>query len=614
MSHNCETPEWWRDEEPAQDETPAIDFVKPARGEARKNGNAETNGVHARVMPEIQITTKLRQNTDEAIAALRADDNLYQRDGRLVHVTRITREESERSPEALVGGHVRRALVEGSPQIRELAAPTLAERLSHVAAFKKWKQGRNKDGSDSRWVPTLPSAPIVAAVFHRGEWPGLPQIVGIVEAPTMRPDGSIIQTAGYDYATGYLYAPSDAFALVPEAPSRDDARAALAELDEVFCDFPFVSAAHRAVSIAAVLTMLARAAILGSVPAFLFDASNRGTGKTLQTDAIATLATGRGAPRMNFPVKVYITSMGQSVSVDDCEMEKILGAYALRGASLICFDNIVAPFGGAPLDRVLTARDSVGLRVLGRSETPTLPWRAVVLGTGNNLECLRDTARRALKSRIESLLENPESRTDFKHPDLLGWLRAKRPRLVVAALTVLRAFVVAGRPNKCDRWGSFEEWSELIPPAIVFAGGSDPMGARVTGDVDRDDDTAALATILVELPKLHVGQLGLDGGAALAPTSQEIIVACYPEAHEDGPPPDPHHELRIALEALITTKRGTTPSAKALGKALAHLKGRVVSVAAGADSTEDRRLAADPDPRTKRPRWRSETLPTRGTP
>ena len=84
-----------------------------------------TNGAHVRVTPEIQITAKLRENTDEAIAALRADDNLYQRDGRLVHITRITREESERSPEAVVGGRVRRALVEGSPQIRELALATL---------------------------------------------------------------------------------------------------------------------------------------------------------------------------------------------------------------------------------------------------------------------------------------------------------------------------------------------------------------------------------------------------------------------------------------------------------------------------------------------------------
>jgi hypothetical protein len=577
------------------------------------SGAAHVDPVRVRVGAEIKITTALRENVDDAIAALRVDENLYQRDGRLVHVTRVSRAESEASPQANVGAAKtpHRALVEGSPQIRELAIPTLTERLAHCASFKKWKQGRRKDGSDSAWVGALPSSPIVSAVFHRGGWTGIPQIVGIVEAPVLRPDGSVCQEPGYDPSTGYLYVPGEAFPEVPEAPTQEDARVALARLQEPFVDFPYVSDAHRAVPIAAVLTLLARPAIQGSTPAFAFDASTRGSGKTLQSDAIAIIATGRGAPRMNFPVKVYITSHGQSCSVNDEEMEKILAAYALRGASLICLDNVVAPFGGAPLDRVLTARDLVELRVLGRTEVPAVPWRAVILPTGNNMQFLLDTARRVLRSRLESPLENPEARTNFRHPDLIGWLRTERANLVVAALTVLRAYVVAGRPDmKCERWGSFEEWSALIPAAIVFAGGADPMGARVTGDSDRDDDTAALATILVQLPKLQAAaQLGLDPSSADAPTAQEILVSVYPDGG-DGPPPDRHRELRLALESLVTTKRGAAPSAKALSKALGRLRGRVVHVALDAERSEDRRLVADLNTHTKTLHWRAETVQT----
>ncbi len=48
--------------------------------------------------------------------------------------------------------------------------------------------------------------------------------------------------------------------------------------------------------------------------------------------------------------------------------------------------------------------------------------------------------------------------------------RTERPRLVRAALTLLRAWVVAGRPDMgLPLWGSFEEWSRVVPAALVFA-------------------------------------------------------------------------------------------------------------------------------------------------
>lgn len=122
---------------------------------------------------------------------------------------------------------------------------------------------------------------------------------------------------------------------------------------------------------ATVLTLLARQAIRGAVPAFIFDATTRGSGKSLEADCVATIATGRGAARMGWPGK-------------DDELEKILGAYALRGASLIVLDNLTTPFTGSPVERMLTARDTVELRIFSKSEVPMLPWRAVALATGNN--------------------------------------------------------------------------------------------------------------------------------------------------------------------------------------------------------------------------------------
>src|SRR5262249_48959668 len=73
-----------------------------------------------------------------------------------------------------------------------------------------------------------------------------------------------------------------------------------------------------------------------------------------------------------------------------------------------------------------------------------------------------DTARRVVPIDLESLLERPQDRKDFQHPMLLEWVRQEYPRLVSAALTVLRAYFVAGCPKQNVTYGSFEAWSDLV--------------------------------------------------------------------------------------------------------------------------------------------------------
>ena len=374
------------------------------------------------------------------------------------------------------------------------------------------------------------------------------ELVGITETPTMRPDGSIVQKPGYDAVTGYLYEPAEAFPPVPDQPTQADACKALLALNEIFVDFPYVSEAARSVPIAAILTLVARPAIEGAVPAFIFDASTRGSGKTLQTDAIAMVASGRMMPRMNFPIQ-------------EDELEKVLGAYALRGALFFSLDNVTRPFGGGALDRVITARDTVELRVLGKTEIPTLSWRAVVFATGNNMSIYADTARRILIARLEPTEEHPEQRTRFAHDDLPGWTRRERARLVVAALTLHRAFFVAGAPPQdCARWGSFEEWSRLIPQAIVWAGGKDPMGSRPGSDTEVDTEAAMMQIVLTQVHKMMKSEHF---------RTSYLVTRLYAEK-----------EFSLALDAckeLCQTKVDHVIDSRALARKLSRYKGRVIS-------------------------------------
>lgn len=495
--------------------------------------------------PTIRLSAaELHGDVTKTIEALASDRALYQRDGHLVHVVRV---------DAPMDAGV--TWEPGTPQIRTMATATLRERATRVVIFEKF------DKRAEEWFPCLPPPAIIDAVAARGEWKGIRLLVGVIETPSFRVDGSIIDRPGYDDASGYLYEPSQPFERVRPLPTEAHARAAFEALREVFLDFPFATSAALEVAVAAVLTLIARPMIAGPSPAFLFDASTRGSGKSLQTDAIAIIATGRGAARMNWPT-------------NDEELEKVLGAYALRGASLVSFDNMSRPFCGAPLDRCLTANDRVELRILGKTEVPSLRWRAVILGTGNNVIVDGDTARRVLVSRMEPAREDPENRPpeEFRHPDLLGWVRAERPRLVRAAMTMVAAWVAAGRPKTVPgTWGSFESWVSVIPQVIAFSGGANVLTAKPARDAGHDSEASALIAIMGAVETLTRETTGI--------TARDLLARLYPQRdRRDGPaPPDGFDDARSAIETVVRTKPGQPPDAKSVGKFLARQKGRIVS-------------------------------------
>lgn len=511
----------------------------------------DLNATHVRVdgaEAKIKLGHKLAENIDEAVRYLAADLEVFWQGSQLVHVTRAEATEDDDS-----------STREGTPLVRQLAIASLRERLTRVCGFLKFVK------REGQWVNTLPSEPLIQGLAARGVWSGIRELKGIIEAPGMRPDGSIIDSPGYDAATGFLYAPTIDFPPVAAAPTQAAAVHALAELCEVFVDFPFVNDAARMVPVALTLSLIVRPAVRGSVPAFLFDAPTAGTGKTLCADACCIIATGRGAPRGTFPV----TNRGK-VNVE--ELEKMLASDAACSKAIVGFDNVSGVFGGAPLDKVITAGgDTIDFRTLGKTESRRLPWPGIVVASGNNVAVLNDTVRRVLVCRIESDQERPEERKGFAHDPLLPWVEAQRPRLVGAALTLLRAFVVAGRPDGgVEPLGSFDAWSNLIARAIVFAGGADVLKARARDDMTASDGRAELAAILEGWESLQGDARGL--------TVKHALGALYPSSRRHGEnPPDEYDFMRAALEEVCESKPGVAPSVAQVAYWLRSVRGRLVN-------------------------------------
>lgn len=511
--------------------------------------------------PEIKIGVDIDRMARQATAALADDPDTYVRGGALVHVARADRTR-KRSP-----------IVVGSPVIRNMTRSTLRSRLSRVARWLTYK--------DKGWSPVTPSETATGAVLDEGTWPGVPPLVGVTETPMLRPDGTVLQEPGYDEDTGYLYVPSETYPPIPADPDQAAARDALDQLRLIFRSgekgFPFVSDAAQMVPIAAVLTLLARAAIDGSVPCVVVDASTKGSGKSLLTDAISIVAIGRAASRTTYPEETE-------------ELRKVLDGYALQGAPLVGIDNVDHPLGGAALDAFLTAHDTVDVRELGRTGQRMVPWRAVIFATGNNVTFAGDTIRRVIRARLEPDCEKPEDRTDFAIDDLRVEAKCARARLVAAAMTILRAFVIADRPGSRDyRWGSFEAWAALIPPAIVFAGGANVLDARVKDSPENDPITAALGALLTHMPRLANESTNLR--------ARDIIHALYAKdehPHHAPAPPDGYDDLRDAIELLTRTPSGKTPGTRQLGDAFRRMRGRWVN---------GRRLMSEIDQHAKVVRW-----------
>lgn len=519
--------------------------------------------------PTIRITTQVAEVVNEAIAALQGMPQaplVYQRARQLCIIGR--------------GGAPLKWLRRqaDTPLIQIASAAHLWELMTTAAQWAKY------DARSEEWKKATPPHWVVDVIQGRSSWP-FPLLEGVICSPTLRPDGSVLDTPGYDAYTGlYLDFNGTTFPALRAHPTMDDARSALGRLQEVFADFPFAAREPGeltnpffSAALAAVLTLVGRPAIEGNVPLFGVTATASGTGKGKLVDAVALIGTGRIAPKM-----------GQTL--DESEELKRLLALALEGASVCCIDNVAHPLGNQHLDLALTSQTIHG-RILGQTGMAEAPWQAVMFATGNNLSYRGDMVRRVVPIALDPQMERPEERTDFRHPRLEEWVRSERPRLVVAALTILRAYFVAGCPaQELTPYGSFEGWSGLVRHALVWLGEADPCAGRKDLAAQTDENYERLAALLGAWEKCY-------------PTTPAVTINRIQQdiafhASHNAQTPGEWNELHAALIPFDKKFDGKSLSTHRIGNALRPIEGRVI------DHKRLKRHGKD----GHQTRWRLETV------
>lgn len=381
-------------------------------------------------------------------------------------------------------------------------------------------------------------------IKKRTEW-RLPVLSAIIDHPTLRADGSILDTPGFDERSGILFGPKDDFPRIPRAPTVREVDFALMKLLHPVRGFEFEDDCARAVWLACVLTALLRPS-LPRAPIFGFDAPMAGSGKSKLAAGASIIAQG-----------FECAGMSQAATAE--EEEKRLFAALYRGAPFIYIDNCTEPLKSAHLCQISTA-PAWSSRVLGKSEQISVPTSATVMATGNGLRFTGDLTTRALTCRLTPQTDKPERRQfDF---DFEGECRRLRPALVVAALTIARGYV-AGSGARVEAKSRFPEWDGLVRQPLIAAGLPDVIETMQQSQEEDDE-------------RLAFGRLMEAWRSAFGDDAKRVKeVAARVEESNDSFSPDARAELSEALAAVAPSKlNARTFDSERLGKYLRQNRDR----------------------------------------
>jgi putative DNA primase/helicase len=351
---------------------------------------------------------------------------------------------------------VEREAADGRTTLSTVLARINEQKLSYL--LNKHVVFERYDGRRQTWHATNPPSQVAAMLLRLNDW-RFPEVIGMVGAPTMRPDGSLLSKSGYDTQTRLWCDANMTLPSVPEQPTRKQALTELRLYKDLLSGFPFVSATDLAVALAAILTVVLRGAF-DLTPMFLLVAHDVGNGKSYLVDLLAMLVTGRCCP---------VILPGNTSE----EMEKRLGAVLLEGGSLVSLDNISFDLESDLLCQILT-QNIVKVRRLGVSEVPECEWRGTIFATGNNVRVLGDLVRRTLTCNLDAKVERPELRT-FRF-DPIARVHSDRETYIAAAITIARAYRAAGRDAANIRpLAGYRAWSAVVREPLLWLGEHDPV-------------------------------------------------------------------------------------------------------------------------------------------
>jgi len=340
-----------------------------------------------------------------------------------------------------MGGAPTRMIVDlvGTAKTQLITRDILKHEIGRVAYFRDFKYNNKRIG---------PPTAVIAHLMGMPNWP-FPKLSRIIASPVFTAAGTLVSAPGYDRASSlYLQTtPGFAIASIPSRPTGTDVRWALQQLLEIVWDFPFADEASFHNYLGLLLEPFVREMIRGPTPLHLLKKPVQGTGAGLLADTFSQVAFGQPAAT-------------QAESRDE-EIRKSLTAFMLSRAPLYFLDNLNHKLDSSALAMALTS-STYQDRVLGGSTMMKAPVSHTWLASGNNPELSDEIGRRTSFIELDAHAEDPTKRGNWRHPDLIAYVRTHRADLVRALLILVRAWIAAGQPPGQRMLASFESWSRVV--------------------------------------------------------------------------------------------------------------------------------------------------------
>lgn len=500
----------------------------------------------------------------EAIDAGKIPDT-YVSGGQVVHVERVSGAVTGASGEEDSPLPVTASKVDSPGLAALLAAHT------HTYRVRSRKDQKGKEETYNEEITPPPGA--LAAALAPKEWPRLRPLFGIVGAPVLRPDGTLLQSPGYDAPTGLYLASKVPLDPVPDAPTSAQVKTARNFLLGQFLgDFPWVGPADKANYVGLLVTPILRSYLRTLIPFGVVTSTMPGSGKTILTCGLGML-------------------YGQRVltwTSNDEELRKAITSVLADPVGAIIFDNLAegTTIDSPVLARLITDRTWAD-RLLGRNTTAAFQNDRVWTATGNNLRLGGDMRTRSVLVGLNPDMPRPEERTGFVIPTLDQWILVPaNQRLVLWHLLVLVAdWTRSGAPRRPGlTMRQFTTWAEAVGGFLEHHG-IEGFLANVETVRDIDDDEAGWISFFAQWRKIFGDE---------AVTSSRLRASAEVAWEPGGRRDDPWDGL------FLTDIRGRALSPKSLGKLLTGQADRYRG---------PYRLRSRMDPHSKVKTWQVEEWP-----
>jgi len=443
------------------------------------------------------------------------------------------------------GGEIVRVADTG--EILPLGPTEVLYELDRGVRFEKW------NARSAAWLACDAPKNIGDGIMARRKDSGLPVLDAVLTAPCLDlRTGRIVEADGYDPKSHLLLVmgETDGWKSVPDQPALDAVKESIDVIWRPFAAFPFAESVDRAVMLAAIFTTVLRP-VLATAPAFAFTAPTAGSGKTLIARSLSALA-GLATP-----------TVLPGTDGDDTELRKRLLGIGRQGDAVAVLDNLVGVFTSDCLCAWLTA-EAYSDRPLGVTGNITVPTRALIILTGNNLVMKGDLCRRVLSCRIDPQMETPWRRSFGLDP--VQYCKVNRLKVVHAAITIARYYLGKSNPLT-DRTASFEGWSDSVRRIVAGIGLDELMDVcdpttAIDKSYNEDPETAKLASFL----EVHHDTFGNRGV-----TSRDIVK----DATDISTGGDPVNEALHDIVNEIAGERNVI-NPRRLGRWIEKNQGRIV--------------------------------------